>query len=178
MGGHVLRETTSRGLCGLVCPSRTSERGGEGDCVKEGGEEVGKCERERALERLRYYIPGHSLCPGVCLSQQEQEQQDLSFGNRTQNCGWCKPLTGRDVSNRILLDCTGFQENPIRNVAPCECFRFPQVGTLSEILASRRWFTPSCRVHLNGNLCNSAINAQNSLNNGTGQQQTLSFSNF
>jgi len=27
--------TTSRGLCGLVCPSRTSERGGEGDCVKE-----------------------------------------------------------------------------------------------------------------------------------------------
>jgi hypothetical protein len=26
-GGHVLRETTSRRLCGLVCPSRTSERG-------------------------------------------------------------------------------------------------------------------------------------------------------
>ena len=26
-GGHVLRETTSRGLCGLVCPSRTSEHG-------------------------------------------------------------------------------------------------------------------------------------------------------
>jgi hypothetical protein len=37
MGGHVLRKTTSRDLCGLVCPSRTSERGGEGDCVKEGG---------------------------------------------------------------------------------------------------------------------------------------------
>ncbi len=36
-GGHVLRETTSQGLCGRVCPSRTSERGGEGDCVKEGG---------------------------------------------------------------------------------------------------------------------------------------------
>jgi hypothetical protein len=48
MGGHVLRETTIRGLCGLVCPSRTSERGGEGDCVKEGGGEEGKCERERA----------------------------------------------------------------------------------------------------------------------------------
>jgi hypothetical protein len=46
-------------LCGLVCPSRTSERGGEGDCVKEGGGEEGKCERERALEQLRYYIPGH-----------------------------------------------------------------------------------------------------------------------
>jgi hypothetical protein len=26
-GGHVLPETTSRGLCGLVCPSRTSGRG-------------------------------------------------------------------------------------------------------------------------------------------------------
>jgi hypothetical protein len=59
MGGHVLRETTSRGLCGLVCPSRTSERGGVGDCVKEGGGEEGKCERERALERLRYYSPRH-----------------------------------------------------------------------------------------------------------------------
>jgi hypothetical protein len=34
-GGHVLRETTSRGLCGLVCASRTAERGGEGDFVKE-----------------------------------------------------------------------------------------------------------------------------------------------
>ncbi len=59
IGGHVLRETTSRGLCGLVCPSRTSERGGEGDCVKEGGGREGKCERERALERLRCYSPGH-----------------------------------------------------------------------------------------------------------------------
>jgi hypothetical protein len=59
IGGHVLRETTSRGLCGLVCPSRTSERGGEGDCVKEGGEGEGNCERERALERLRCYSPGH-----------------------------------------------------------------------------------------------------------------------
>jgi hypothetical protein len=35
--GHVLRETTSRVLCGQVLPSRTSERGGEGYCVKEGG---------------------------------------------------------------------------------------------------------------------------------------------
>jgi hypothetical protein len=42
IGGHVLRETTSRGLSGLVCPSRTSERGGEGDCVKEGGGGEGK----------------------------------------------------------------------------------------------------------------------------------------
>ena len=42
-GGHVLREMTSRGLSGLVCPSRTSERGGEGNCVKEGGEEGCVC---------------------------------------------------------------------------------------------------------------------------------------
>ena len=46
-GGHVLRETTSRGLCGLVCP-RTSERGGEGYCVKEGGGKEEERERERA----------------------------------------------------------------------------------------------------------------------------------
>ena len=32
-GGHALRETTSQGLCGLVCPSRTSQRGGEGACT-------------------------------------------------------------------------------------------------------------------------------------------------
>jgi hypothetical protein len=59
IGGHVLRETTSRGLCGLVCSSRTSERGGEEDCVKEGGGEEGKCERDCALERLQCYSPGH-----------------------------------------------------------------------------------------------------------------------
>jgi hypothetical protein len=50
IGGHVLRETTSRGLCGLVSPSRTSERGGEGGCVKEGGGGEGKCERESSID--------------------------------------------------------------------------------------------------------------------------------
>jgi len=50
-----IRDTTSRGLCGLVCPSRTSEGGGKGDCVKKGGGEKGKCERDRAL--------GVRLCP-------------------------------------------------------------------------------------------------------------------
>ena len=55
IGGHVLRETTSRDLCGLVCPSRTIERGGEGDCVKEGGGEEGERDRERAWGvRLRH----------------------------------------------------------------------------------------------------------------------------
>ena len=47
-GGHALRETTRRGLRGLVCPSQTSERGGEGDCVKEGGGGEGEREKERA----------------------------------------------------------------------------------------------------------------------------------
>ena len=56
-GGHVLRETTSRGLCGLVCPSRTSERGGEGDCVKGGEGEEGERERERALGLLVCHSP-------------------------------------------------------------------------------------------------------------------------
>ena len=58
-GGHVLRDTTSRGLCGLVCPSRTSERGGEGYCVKEGGGEEGERERERAGEVRLYYSLGY-----------------------------------------------------------------------------------------------------------------------
>jgi hypothetical protein len=49
------RDDEPRGLCGLGCPSRTSECGGEGDCVKEGGGGEGKFERERALELLRYY---------------------------------------------------------------------------------------------------------------------------
>ena len=38
---HEIRRT---GLCGLVCPSRTSERGGKGNCVKEGGGKEGECE--------------------------------------------------------------------------------------------------------------------------------------
>ena len=54
-GGHMLREKTSRGLCGLVCPSRTSKRGGEGDCVKEGGggEGVQEGPLAKILERQR-----------------------------------------------------------------------------------------------------------------------------
>ena len=56
-GGHVLRETTSRGQCELVCPSRTNERGEEGYCVKGGGGEEGERERERAVKvRLHYSL--------------------------------------------------------------------------------------------------------------------------
>jgi hypothetical protein len=56
-GGHVIRETTSRSLCGLVCPSRTSERGGEGDRVKEGEGGEGERERERAMGLLLCHSP-------------------------------------------------------------------------------------------------------------------------
>jgi hypothetical protein len=62
-GGHVLRETTSRGLCGLVCPSHTSERGGEGDCVKEGGGEEGERKRECALGLLLCHSPDIEVDP-------------------------------------------------------------------------------------------------------------------
>ena len=58
-GGHVLRETTSRSLCGLVCPSRISERGGEEDCVKEGGRGERERERERTLGLLLCHSPRH-----------------------------------------------------------------------------------------------------------------------
>ncbi len=60
-GGHVLREDTSRGLCDLVCPSCTSERGGEGYClsVKEGGGEEGERERERAGKVRLHYSLGY-----------------------------------------------------------------------------------------------------------------------
>jgi hypothetical protein len=59
-GGHMLREMTSRGLCGLVCPSRTRERAGGRDCVKEGGGEEGEREsRERALGLLLCHSSRH-----------------------------------------------------------------------------------------------------------------------
>ena len=52
-GGHVLRDTTSRGLYVRVWPPHTSERrGGGGGCEQEGwqgGERERERERERAL---------------------------------------------------------------------------------------------------------------------------------
>ena len=50
---------TSRGLSGLVCRSRTSEREREGECVKEGGGEEGERERERAGRVRLHYILGY-----------------------------------------------------------------------------------------------------------------------
>ena len=55
----MLRETTSRGRCELVCPSRTNERGGEGYCVKEGEGEEGEREREHAGQVRLYYSLGY-----------------------------------------------------------------------------------------------------------------------
>jgi hypothetical protein len=55
----VLPEITKRGLCGLVCPSHTSERWGEGYCVKEGRGEEGERERERARKVRLHYILGN-----------------------------------------------------------------------------------------------------------------------
>jgi hypothetical protein len=66
------------------CPSRTSECGGEGDCVKEGGRGEGKCERERALERLRYYSPGH-----VCVF--------ITAVPNTKLCAWGEEDSGGHV---------------------------------------------------------------------------------
>ena len=47
----MLRETTSRGRCDLVCPSRTSERGREGYCVREGG---GRREARQTLQGVSW----------------------------------------------------------------------------------------------------------------------------
>ena len=51
--------STGRGLCGLVCPSRTSEHGEKGDCVKGGGGIKGKRVEERAKGRLLCHNPRH-----------------------------------------------------------------------------------------------------------------------
>ena len=51
----------SRDLCGLVCPSRTSERGGEGDCVKEGGRGEGERERDGTREEPGTLTQGGAL---------------------------------------------------------------------------------------------------------------------
>jgi hypothetical protein len=59
MEDTVLRETTSQGLCELVCPSCTTEHGGEGYCVREGEGKEGECERERAGEVRLYYSLGY-----------------------------------------------------------------------------------------------------------------------
>jgi hypothetical protein len=46
LGGHVLRETTSRGQCELVCPSRTGTREEPGTLTQ------GDCEPEPSLHTV------------------------------------------------------------------------------------------------------------------------------
>ena len=94
-GGHVLRETTSRGLCGLVCPSHTSEREGEGDCVKEGGGGEGERERERALGLL--------LCHTLDI---EVDPQRRRFGCRES-----------DFALQRLVECRALETKRVRVVA-------------------------------------------------------------
>ena len=103
-GGHVLRESTSRGLCGLGCPSRTSERGGEGDCVKEGGDEKGSATaRERDSAR------------GVCLLLQYL-LQSCSRGGGGNNGGHVL----RETTSRGLCGLVCPQRNSER-VCVCVC---------------------------------------------------------
>ena len=92
----MLRETTSRGLCGLACPSRISERGGEGDCVKGGGGE-GERERERALGLL--------LCHATALDI-EVDPRRRRFGRRE-----------ADFALQRLVECRALETDRIRMVA-------------------------------------------------------------
>ena len=96
-GGHVLRETTSRGLCGLVCPSRTSECGGEGDCVKEEGGGEGERERERALGSSGYYATSLDI---------EVDPQRRCFGCRESN-----------FALQIFVECRALETKRVRSVA-------------------------------------------------------------
>ena len=92
---HVLRETTSRGLCGLVCPSRTSERGGEGDCVKEGG--GGEVERERERALGLHYAKDLEI---------EVDNQRRRFGHRES-----------DFALQRLVECCELETERVRLVA-------------------------------------------------------------
>ena len=76
IGGHVLRETTSRGLCGLVCPSRTGTR-----------EEPGTWTQGGALFSLvplvwclLLAVPMTKLCVCVCLLLQYLLQSCSRWG--------------------------------------------------------------------------------------------------
>jgi hypothetical protein len=69
-GGHVLRETTSRGRCGLGCPSRTSERSRNGivDCLScKSRSSHGLQNVSRTIERILRVISFTNRQHGLCL---------------------------------------------------------------------------------------------------------------
>ena len=54
-------------------PTRTSERGGEGDCVKEGGGGEEERERERALGLLLCRVGGGETMEDMCYERLRAE---------------------------------------------------------------------------------------------------------
>ena len=87
-GGNVPRETTSRGRCGLGCPSRTSERGGQGDCVKEGGGNRGST--FRAISRnVAFLIETLRFCLEIFYTHRFQkcEDKNASLRGKTRPAG-------------------------------------------------------------------------------------------
>jgi hypothetical protein len=93
-GGHVLQETTGRSLCGLVCPSSTSEHGGEGDCVKEGDEKGS----------ARGSV--HWGCDYATSLDIEVDPQRRRFGRRES-----------DFAHQRLVECRAFVPERVRLVA-------------------------------------------------------------
>ena len=92
----MLRDKTSRGLRGLVGPSHTSELGGEGDCVKEGGGGEGERERQRAL--------GLRLDTAMDIEVHPQRRR---FGCRSES----------DFALQRLLECSALETKRVRVVA-------------------------------------------------------------
>ena len=81
----MLRELTSRGQCGLGCPSRTSERGGEGDCGTR--EEPGCC---LLLQHLIQSCAcgGRRIVENMCSETRRAEHQEkvLCFNMHVTRC--------------------------------------------------------------------------------------------
>ena len=86
-------------LVPFICPSRTNERGGEEDCVKEGGGGEGERDRERALGLL--------LCQSALdIQKSEVDPQHSCFGGRDS-----------DFALQRLVECRAFDTERVRLVA-------------------------------------------------------------
>ena len=84
---------------GLVCPSRTSDRGGEGDCVKEGG--GGEGERKREVFRRVHWGCDYATAPDI-----EVDPQRRCFG--------CREF---DFALHRLVECSALETKRVRVVA-------------------------------------------------------------